>query len=191
MGSAAHPLTWTAARLAVGLVATLAATLAACAAPPAPLPLPLPAQEGIGYRDSRFAEVEAMRAYRTCREEGLGLDRKARAAGEPARYLMVARILEQCEADLGPAAAHLDLEDRMRAYAVAVQSRLKGGDIAGARDGLWRFAEAFAGRDLFFDDGASFIDSLSVILDAQTGNARANVPRRLAEELARLERWGR
>lgn len=171
-------LTWT--------VASLLAGLAACAAP-----LPPPAQEGIGYREARFAEVEALRAYQECLEEGMSLDRKARAAGDPARYLMVARILEQCEADLGPAAARLDLEDRMRTYAVAVQARLKGGDIAGARDGLWRFAEAFPGRDLFFDDGASFIDSLSVVLAAQPVDARANVPRLLADELARLQRWGR
>ncbi|WPZ32200.1 hypothetical protein T8K17_13210 [Thalassobaculum sp. OXR-137] len=168
---------------AVTLAVTLAAALAACAVPPPP------AAEGIGYREARFAEVEAMRAYRSCRDEGLALDRQARASGDAVRYLAVARLLEGCEADLGAAAAQLDLEERMRAYAVAVQSRLKGGDVAGARAGLDRFAEAFPARDLYFEDGASFLDSLRAVVAAESG--RGSVPRPLAEELARIERWHR
>ncbi|WP_281685084.1 hypothetical protein [Thalassobaculum salexigens] len=185
MGSTRHRSILTAASSALGLAALLAACVAA----------PRVAPEGIGYRQARFAEVEAMRAYRTCRDEGLALERQARATAEAARYLAVARTLERCEADLGPDAAHLDLEDRMRVYAVAVQSRMKGGDVAGAREGLERFADAFAGRDLFFDDGTSFIDSMGLILKAHPAGVRAgagaNVPRRLADELARIDRWGR
>lgn len=164
---------------------TLVASLSACVTQP-----PAPA-EGIGYRAARFAEVEAMRAYRTCRDEGLALDRQARAAGDAGRYLAVARILEGCEADLGPAAIGLNAEERMRAYAVAVLARLKGGDVAGARAALDRFAGAFDGRDLFFDDGASFIDSVTAVLDGGTARATANLPRPLADELARVARWGR
>lgn len=168
------------------VLALLCATglLSACVTAPPPA-------EGIGYRQARFAEVEAMRAYRACRDEGLALDRQARAEGEPGRYLAVARVLEGCEADLGPAAAALATEERMRAYAVAVQSRLKGGDVAGARAALERFEAAFAGRDLFFDDGASFIETLGAVLDGDGAVAGRNVPRPLAGEMARIAKWSR
>lgn len=163
----------------------LAAALSAC------VTVPQPSGEGIGYRQARFAEVEAMRAYRACRDEGMALDRQARAAGDAGRYLAVARILEGCEADLGQAAASLNLEERMRAYAVAIQAHLKGGDVAGARAGLERFEAAFAGRDLFFDDGASFIDAMDTVLDGDRAEAGANIPRPLADEMARIARWSR
>jgi len=162
----------------------LAGLLTGCVSVPPPA-------EGIGYRQARFAEIEAMRAYRACRDEGLGLDRQARAAGDPGRYLAVARILEGCESDLGPSASALATEERMRAYAVSVQARLKGGDVAGARASLERFAEAFPDRDLFFDDGASFIETLDAVLGGGRSAAGANVPRPLAEELARVARWSR
>lgn len=166
-------------------VALVAAQLSACvsaASPPA---------EGIGYRQARFAEIEAMRAYRACRDEGMALDRQARASGQAGRYLAVARLLEGCEADLGPTAAVLDVEERMRAYAVAVQARLKGGDVAGARAGLDRFAAAFERRDLFFDDGSSFVDTMTAVLGRGLAGPGANVPRLLADELARIDRWNR
>jgi hypothetical protein len=167
------------------LVLCLAGTVSACVA------TAIPPAKGIGYRQARFAEVDAMRAYRACRDEGMALDRQARSGGEPGRYLAVARVLEGCESDLGAAAAMLAVEERMRAYAVAIQSRLKGGDVAGARAGLDRFEDAFPDRDLFFDDGASFIETMDAILDGPAPPIGANVPRRLADELARVARWSR
>lgn len=161
-----------------------AALLSACVTAPPPA-------EGIGYRQARFVEVEAMRTYRTCRDEGLGLDRQARAGAEPGRYLAVARVLEGCEADLGSAAAALAVEERMRAYAVAIQARLKGGDVVGARSGLERFEAAFQDRDLFFDDGASFIETMDAVLDGATPRVGSNVPKPVSEELARVARWSR
>ncbi|MCR9073107.1 MAG: hypothetical protein NXI18_15445 [Alphaproteobacteria bacterium] len=174
-----------ASRLSV-LTLTLTVSLSACLTSPPP-----PPAEGIGYRAARFAEIEAMRAYRACRDEGLSLDRQARAGGDAGRYLAVARILEGCEADLGTAAASLNVEERMRAYGVSVLARLKGGDVAGARNALDRFGAAFDGRDLFFDDGASFIDSVAAVLDGGPVQPGASVPRPLAEELARIGRWAR
>lgn len=181
MASSPIRTTVSAAAAALGLAVALSACVAT--APPV--------AEGIGYREARFAEVEAMRAYRACRDEGMALDRQARAGGEAGRFLAVARVLEGCEADLGPAAETLNVEERMRAYAVAVQSRLKGGDVAAARQGLERFDAAFPDRDLFFDDGASFIETMSAILAGGVSAGAANIPRPLAEDLARIDRWSR
>lgn len=169
-------------------VAVLAAGLAGCLAPP-------PDLEGIGFRDARYREAQAMRDWRACRDEGLALDREAGQAAAPARYLAAAKVLEGCESGLGPEAAALAPEERMRAYAVAIQARLKGGDPAGARTGLQRFREAFPGRDLYFDDGTSFVDSVEAVLAVGSGSGvpygSANVTGALTGELRRLTRWRR
>ncbi|NQW09700.1 MAG: hypothetical protein HQ481_07455 [Alphaproteobacteria bacterium] len=176
----------------VSAVAAVLATsmLAGClAAPP-------PAAEGIGFREARFHEIEAMRDWRACRDDGATLDQQARAAGEPGRYLAAARALEGCEANLGAEASGIAVEERMRAYGLAIQARLKGGDLAGARDGLDRFRGAFPGRDLYFDDGTSFLHTMDTLLAAGGEHPRrpsrvANVSATLGEEIARLIRWSR
>ena len=174
-------------------VALLSFGLRGCLAPP-------PDLEGIGFRDARYREAQAMRDWRDCRDEGLALEREAGRAAAPARHLAAARVLEGCESGLGPEASALAAEERMQAYAVAIQGRLKGGDPAGARAGLQRFRTAFPNRDLYFDDGTSFLDTLESVLDAGAGargpdggaNAGgANVGGGLAGELRRLVRWRR
>lgn len=164
------------------------AALAGCLAPP-------PDLEGIGFRDARYREAQAMRDWRACRDEGLALDRAAAQAAAPARYLAAAQVLEGCEGGLGPEAAGLAPEERMRARAVAVQARLKGGDPAGAGAGLRRFRTTFPDRDLYFDDGASFLDSVEAVLAVGAGSAAprgsANVTGTLSGELRRLARWRR
>ncbi len=122
---------------------------------------------GIDFRKERHAEVTAMREYRDCRDEALALDAKARQAGSPARYLASARMLEGCEAALGPESARLALEERMRAYALSIQNYFKGGDVAKARDNLAKFKNAFAGaccRDFVWSLPSGFMACCSTAL---------------------------
>ncbi len=91
---------------------------------------------GIGFREARFSEIAAMREYRGCRDEALALDAQARQTGSAAQYLQSAKLIAKCDAALGPEMAGVAAEERMRAYALGVQNRLKGGDVAGARAGL-------------------------------------------------------
>ena len=164
--------------------------LAGCiAAPP-------PAAEGIGFREARFREIEAMRGWRACRDNGVMLDQQARTTGEPGRYLATARALEGCEAGLGAEVAGIAVDERMRAYGLAIQARLKGGDLSGARDGVTRFQDAFPERDLYFDDGASFLNTMEALLAAGGERPRrpsrtANVSAALGEEIDRVIRWSR
>jgi len=134
-----------------------------------------------------------MRDWRDCRDEGMALDREAGQARAPARYLAAARVLEGCESGIGPEAAGLAPEERMRAYAIAVQARLKGGDPAGARAGLDRLRAAFPDRDLYFDDGTSFLDTIEAVLTVGAGGraprGAANVAGDVDGELQRLARW--
>ena len=60
-----------------------------------------PAYEGIGYRESRFAEISAMSSYRKCRHQALDLDKQARKERTPSRYLASARLIDKCESELG------------------------------------------------------------------------------------------
>jgi hypothetical protein len=163
--------------------------MSACAGYPAP-----PPADGIGFRQARSAEMAAMRDWRTCRDEALVLDEQARGQGNAGRYLAAARMLEKCEAGLGPEAAALAPEERMRAYGLAVLNYVKGGDMAAARRTLEAFRQAFTDRDLYYDDGSSFLDAMDLLV-ADGGKARspelalANVGTPMRDELSRLRHW--
>ena len=149
---------------------------------------------GIAFREARFAEITAMREYRACRDEALVMDEQARQGGVPARYLASARLLERCEAELGPEAANLAPEERMRAYALSIQNYLKGGDIARAQINLETFKSAFAGHDLYFADGSSFTETMEVLLGLRDRSAVGqfsvlNVDGALKGELRRANYW--
>ena len=172
----------------LAVVCLASAGLAGCLMPP-------PDLEGIGFREARAQEAESLRAWRACRDEGVDLYRLAGQAASPARHLAAARVLEGCESGLGGEAAGLAPEERMRAYGLAVQARLKGGDADGARAGLERWRAAFPGRDLYFDDGTSFLDTVEAVLAAGADGRRpggsANIAAALDAELRRLARWRR
>ncbi|MDP6874303.1 MAG: hypothetical protein QF521_12300, partial [Alphaproteobacteria bacterium] len=152
--------------------------------------------EGIGFRQARYAEISAMRAYRQCRDDALALDGKARSEGSSARYLASARLLDKCEAEVGPEAAGVAVDERMRAYAVGIQNHFKGGDVAQARSNLNTFQETFDGADLYFADGSSFVESMEILLGLRDRKAIgqfsvANVSADLKSELRRVRYWTR
>jgi hypothetical protein len=80
------------------------------------------AMEGIGFRQERFQEIAAMQTYRACVDDAVKLDTEARAQGNPGGYIASARLIEKCEAELGPEAATVAQEERMRAYALSASS---------------------------------------------------------------------
>jgi hypothetical protein len=171
------------------MVCMAAVGLSACVSFGAP-----PASEGIGFRQARFQEISAMRDYRQCRDEAVKLDRQARQSGVVAQYIASARKLEGCEAELGNAAKGLAVEERMRAYGLGVQNYLKGGDLESARRTLDTFQTAFPERDLFFADGASFIETMDVLLHdgksaGETKLALKNISSPLRDEIRRIRHW--
>ncbi|MBT3331930.1 MAG: hypothetical protein HOK21_09740 [Rhodospirillaceae bacterium] len=152
--------------------------------------------EGIGFRQARFAEISAMRDYRQCRDDALALDGQAKAEGSPARYLASARLIEKCEAEVGPEAAGVAVDERMRTYAVGIQNHFKGGDVARARGNLETFKKTFAGSDLYFADGSSFTESMEMLLGLRDRTAVgefsvANVSTHMKSELRRVRYWTR
>jgi predicted small secreted protein len=155
------------------------------------------AAEGIGFRQARFEKMHAQTNYRRCVEEAVVIDATARTSGgATAQYVASARLLERCEKDLGSHADGSMDEERMRAYALSVQNYLKGGDIAGARTNFENFEEAFPRRDLYYPDGSSFRDSMSLLLGTEDPGTKIalntyNISRELRSELLRARHWKR
>ena len=152
------------------------------------------AREGIGYREARFVEISAMREYRSCRDDALEMDRKAKSSSSAARYIASAKLIDTCEAELGPEAAKVGEEERVRAVALSVQNYFKGGDVAKARTNLNKMKKAFPGQDLYFPDGSSFTDTMEVILGLRDRSSIgelsvANVSSTVKSELRRVQYW--
>ena len=120
--------------------------------------------DGIGYRQARFEQIAMMREYRACRDQGVELDRQARSSGASGTYLASARVLAKCETGLGPDAAGLARDERMRAYALSVQNYFKGGDVEHARDNFGKFKARFADYDFYYPDGTSFVTTMEALL---------------------------
>lgn len=151
---------------------------------------------GIDFREARYNEISAMRDYRDCRDHALELDREAQANHDPAKYLASARMIETCEAKLGPDVADIAVDERMRSYALTIQNHLKGGDVEQARVNLDKFTANFNGRDLYFADGSSFIQTMEVLLGKRGAGSigrysDANVNNELKSELRRVRYWER
>lgn len=151
-----------------------------------------PSDPGLGYRQDRFQEVQALRAFRDCRDQGLDLDRQARSGAEPARSIAGARVLERCESRLPAGSPLPEPAVRAQLLAVAALNRIRGGDIDGARAVLDRLRAGFPDHDLLFEDGASALDTLEVLSAGGPGTADvggANLAAPVRHELARLRHW--
>lgn len=152
--------------------------------------------EGIGFREARYAEMSAITSWRSCRDEGLELDRQARDGGSSARYLASAQLLEKCESDVGAGAAKVTADERMRAYALSAQNYLKGGDVGKSRETLDKLKQNFPNADLYYANGASFVDTmefLTGIRDKSTVGiiGVSNVDDEFRSELRRSQYWKR
>lgn len=123
-----------------------------------------------------FASTE----FALCRSEALAI-----ASGEDAaRALSAARIAERC----------LDLSDDNDAvihlHAMAIANYLKSGHVGQARALLDSFNQRYPHRDLYFADGTSFVDTVSVLLAAENSDGSSgNVNRTLQEEFQRKHFW--
>ena len=149
---------------------------------------------GIGFRQARFVEISAMREYRACRDDALALDTRARQNDAPARYLASARLLQKCEANLGPEVTGIAAEERMRAFALSIQNYFKGGDVAAARSSLENYRKAHDDHDLYFADGSSFVETMELLLGLHDRTdvgeySTVNASSTLKSELRRVRYW--
>jgi hypothetical protein len=120
--------------------------------------------EGIGFREARFTQISMMREYRACRDQGVELDRQARNTGSRGKYLASARVLANCETEIGPDGSGIARHERMRAYALSIQNHFKGGNVERARENFDKFKQTFPKHDLYYPDGSSFTVTMEALL---------------------------
>ena len=150
--------------------------------------------EGIGFREARFKEIFAMDNYRSCVDDALKLDTDARSKRNSGGYIASARLIEKCEADLGPEVSHIAVEERMRAYALGIVNYAKGGDLSNSQKNLEKFRKAFKGYDLYLPNGASFIDAMTILTGKKTIPSpyeltMLNINSKTETEFERLKYW--
>ncbi|RED53546.1 hypothetical protein [Aestuariispira insulae] len=178
----------------LGRAAILGTALASLAACNGMYGAKQPTGEGIGYHDARYQEIAAMREYRACRDEALELDAQARQTKSAAKYIASAKLIDGCEANLGPEARGVAVVERMRAYGLSIQNYLKGGEIANAQNNFERFQQEFAGKDLYYADGSSFTETMSALLSREETTSYGqfsllNVNSDLKAEMRRVNYW--
>lgn len=150
--------------------------------------------EGIGFRQARFQEISAMREYRSCVDDALKVAEQAKTSGQAGGYRASAKLLERCESSLGPEAETLAREERMRNYGLSIVNYVKAGDIQNAQANLETFKKSFDGHDLYLPNGASFVDTMTLLTvkrdDASPQEmAMMNVSSTLRAEIQRVRFW--
>ena len=147
--------------------------------------------EGIVIEQPEYGEISAMREYRSCLSEARLLDEVAQKVAMSARYIASAKLLEKCEKGLNAVDFELAKEERYRAGALSTQNFLKGGDIESARKRLAWLETNFPNTDLYFVDGSSFIETMSILLNSNKESALtvANVSSEFRAEIRRISYW--
>ena len=153
-----------------------------------------PSTTGIGFREARFAEIAEMRKFRECVKEGEKLDKIASRSGGYGAYLSSARVLEKCETEIGPNFSGVGTEERMQAYALAIQNYVKGRNIKNAKSGLRKFKLKFRNKDFYYPDGTSFLQTMEVLIGTHDpmsfGHLSSlNVNKVLKSEMRRIDYW--
>ena len=148
----------------------------------------------VSFRESRFEQMQSIKAFETCRDEGLTLDSQARSRASAGAFLNSARVLDGCGANLGSAASAVPKSERMRVHALAVLNYFKGGDVEQARLSFESFNATYPDDDLYFGDGSSFTETTDVLLGRTDpisfGRfAVLNVNDRVKSEMRRLNHW--
>jgi hypothetical protein len=138
--------------------------------------------------------MQSIKAFETCRDEGLTLDSQARSRASAGAFLNSARVLDGCGANLGSAASAVPKPERMRVHALAVLNYFKGGDVEQARLSFESFNATYPDDDLYFGDGSSFTETTDVLLGRTDpisfGRfAVLNVNDRVKSEMRRLNHW--
>ena len=149
---------------------------------------------GIDFKRDAYARADAVRSWRSCRDNAFALDSQARKGGDTAKYLASSKLLVQCESEIGPEAASAAKDERFKAYALAVLNYLKAGDIKASREVLNKLQKGFPGQDLYLPGHVSFIETMDVLTGGQSRQSikafpMRNLSKELKKELRRIRYW--
>lgn len=149
---------------------------------------------GIDHRTERFDDIITQKTFMDCKQEGHAFDRQASEQNRQELYLASAEKLLSCESNLGQNAHLIDVQDRMKTYALGIQNKVKGGDVNGASVAFQKFKSYFAGMDLIYENGSSFSASYTALLGAngdadQLKLASINAKPQVKKEVRRIWHW--
>lgn len=136
------------------------------------------------------AQQQQQIEFNQCKSHVLDMDHSARSNKSLAQYLTSATAAQGCLREVDRTNPLISEQQKMQLHALIVLNFVKGGDINKARTSLGGFATSFAGKDLFFDDNTSFIDTFTVLLNEdEAQGAGLNVNSALMAELKRKNTW--
>ena len=146
----------------------------------------------VDYRYERFTEIQETANYNQCRKTAFSLDREA--GFDNSKFLASAKKFEKCELSISGGESLIDKETRLKTIAMGVQNFIKGGDLTSARRMLEHFETVADGHDLYYTDSASFVDSMSVLLNASQDKssiklASQNAKGAIKDEIRRVWYW--
>ncbi len=146
------------------------------------------------YREARYEQIQQLKAFERCRNEGLLLDASARARGATDAFLTSADVFTKCNDEIGDAAEIAPAAERMRLHALSVVNYIRGGDVERARRQFDSFKAHWPENDLYLAGGTSFIATAGTLLgrtERQTfGTFMAlNVTDEIKRELRRMNHW--
>ena len=131
-------------------------------------------------------------AFYQCRDEIVAMDRSAGQNASLAQYLASANAIPGCLQTVASTHSFITQQQMMQLHALAVLNYLKGGDIGKSRIELASFKQDFSGRDLYFADQSSFIDTFDLLLNDSGHGAdqvNLNVNKTLLAEFKRKQYW--
>lgn len=139
-----------------------------------------------------IAQQHNQLAFVQCQGHVMNMDHSARDNGSLAQYLSSANAGTQCLDDAFDHNPLIPEQQKMQLQALVVLNYVKGGDVAKAHDGLTRFTHNYTGKDLYFADNTSFIDTFALLLSDPIHAAEPaslNVNKQLVSELKRKQIW--
>lgn len=149
---------------------------------------------GVDHRTERYDNIVSQKLFNDCRQEGINFDRQANEQGRPELFLESANQLLSCETSVAGRAHLIDTELRMQTYALAIQNKIKGGDVYGGHEAFLKFTNTFQGRDLIYTNGSSFIDTMHVLFNLTDTKsplhlAAMNARPKVKDEVRRISYW--
>ena len=171
--------TWRLRWAGLGLLAC--AALSGCSQPTQP--------QGEADATTRAAQLQmqARQAFAECQDQALTLDRSARQQQSVAQYALAANQMLGC---VNQASSDVSQSSLMRLHALAIVDYLKAGEVQQAQQHLVAFTQSYPDQDLYFNDAYSFVDTMSLLLQASSVQpSLSNARKETLRELQRRDYW--
>lgn len=150
--------------------------------------------DSVDFHTDRGQEMAAKSGFYQCRDEALALDKSARTSASPAQYILSARTSDRCLAEVDSHYKAIPEIELMQLHGLSIQNYFIAGDVSRARTQLSSFQRTYRGKDLYYPDNSSFLDSLSLLLGEEPVSAAGrhsllNAKKSVKSEIRRMEYW--